>query len=202
MLENPKIIDAYVKILNKKHPTFFYDSIMEIKNNESKANEEQKLRENDNLKSKKRKSLQEEFKKNEFKNMLNPTTIGTTATINILSSNYNYLKRNSKIKNEYFNLKKNNQSSTTKESNLLSINLTESLKSAQTMKLLTSSKRTFLETMTRIIKPSYRTAESNSTPNIFTTIRKLLIGKPSTSTESSKQILERFFKSKNKTYEH
>ncbi len=208
MLENPKIIDAYVKILNKKHPSFFHDPfIIETKKNKSEITDEQKLRENDNLKSKKRKALQEEFKKNEFKNIHNPISRGsiiTTTTINILSFNQRYSiysNRNSRQKNEYLNFKKNNESSMSTKSYLLNDHIAEPSKSSQTLKLLTPIKINSLGIITKTIKLSNRTTDTTSTPNRYTTIKKLLNGKLFVTTESSKQILERFFKSKNKTYE-
>jgi hypothetical protein len=100
MLENPKIIDAYVKILNKKHPSFFHDPfIIETKKNKSEITDEQKLRENDNLKSKKRKALQEEFKKNEFKNIHNPISRGSiiTTTSTLEGDHHFYIQDDAKF---------------------------------------------------------------------------------------------------------
>ena len=85
MLENPKLLDVYVNIINKKQPNFFDQEttketlhFIDLEFNE--FNQEQRLKENDNLKSKKRLKLQEEFKQSELKHLLKQQKLEQTTT--------------------------------------------------------------------------------------------------------------------------
>lgn len=168
MLENPKILDAYVKILNKKHPNFFHETL-DNQQQQQRMNEEsdldEKLKENDNLKSKKRQKLQEEFKKSEFKHIYSQLEMAVKTTTTLYNKN---LKLN--------------------ESNLIKKSNSD----------ITFNKPTTTTTTTtrKISTPFFRTRLTETTTTL--TFKKPTTFKVQTTKESSKQILERFFKSKNK----
>jgi len=196
MLENPKILDAYVKILNKKHPNFFHETIDINSTNiqrvvddedddiDESDLEDEKLKENDNLKSKKRQKLQEEFKKSEFKHIYNQlelaikanTTTTTTATF-----------KNFKL-NESNLIKKSNLDIVTKPTTS-----TATSTSTKRKPISTYSTRFFNRTSFQ-----NRVTELTATGSKYLTINKPTTLKVPATKESSKQILERFFKSKNK----
>ena len=100
MLENPKLLDVYVNIINKKQPNFFDQEttketlhFIDLEFNE--FNQEQRLKENDNLKSKKRLKLQEEFKQSELKHLLKQQKLEQTTTS---SSTTTTMKSNQLVK--------------------------------------------------------------------------------------------------------
>ncbi len=163
MLENPKILDAYVKILNKKHPNFFHETLdnqqqQQRMNDESDLDE--KLKENDNLKSKKRQKLQEEFKKSEFKHIYSQLEMAVRTTTTLYNKNL-----------------KLNESNLIKKSDI-AIN------------------KPTITTTRKISTPLFRTRLTETTTTLK--FKKPTTFKVQTTKESSKQILERFFKSKNK----
>ena len=170
MLENPKILDAYVKILNKKHPNFFHETLDNQQQQQQRMNEEsdldEKLKENDNLKSKKRQKLQEEFKKSEFKHIYSQLEMAVKTTTTLYNKNL-----------------KSNESNLIKKSN----------------SDITFNKPTTTTTTTtrKISTPFFRTRLTETTTTL--TFKKPTTFKVQTTKESSKQILERFFKSKNKS---
>ena len=101
MLENPKLLDVYVNIINKKQPNFFDQEttketlhFIDLEFNE--FNQEQRLKENDNLKSKKRLKLQEEFKQSELKHLLKQQKLEQTTTTS--SSTTTTMKSNQLVK--------------------------------------------------------------------------------------------------------
>lgn len=174
MLENPKVAGVYVKILNKKNPDFFNDDDLAQNTRSNKHQQTDKLKENTNLKLKKRLKLQEEFKKHDQSTLITTTTSEPTTKL---------LQKLTTINSNLTSLK---------ESNLFKkSNLNEAHLVTRTSASSSTTRRTYPTYTTRLFSKY-----TNKAPVNFGNVNSK---NSSVTRESSKQILERFLKAKNVT---